>query len=441
MTASTPKENGDDTVSQMLIEAGADTNFINFTRSHEHENGPPLREALLGRNAHLVSLLLNADASPNYCESNPTCTYKDSAMLLAVEWGNHTVIQQLIEAGARLNCSCGRDSSRHSLPLTNATKKSDLDLVKFLLDAGVEVNHPEARWRGGTALAAAASNGDIEMTRYLLSHGADPYDLEAFDASFKIKGELFEALLKSHKARYPQGHKEVDAWLLGQAVETGDYDYFARLINEKHDATAICEGVSPFEQAIFKAALGDSRFVEKLLKEGCSPRAFVVPRDQSLGLSSPLPRITAFLAAIATGNASVVELFIRSDADVNFPTRLGIKRTPLQQASEDGHLDIVQLLIKSGADVHAAASERGGGTALQLAAIGGYNTIVNLLIQYGADVDAPASKVHGRMALEGAAEHGRLDTVALLLEAGAACGGNGHAMLERAISLANDGGF
>lgn len=426
---------GQDEAAQILIEAGADTNID--SRSSPR-GGPPLLEALRRRNARLVCALLNADADPNYGGHYRYFSDREPAIILAVRWDNRDVIQQLIDAGVDVNDCTSK--AQCSPALTIAAGRGDLDLVKFLLRAGADINNPRARLTRGTALAAAARDGKVEVARYLLDHGADPFDLDAISESAERHAELCDLLMDRHKARYPQGHKLFGATILKKAIETGNYIVFARLVDKKLDATGLIEDTSPFGHAIAKAKGGDLRFVEKLLQYGCSPQIIVMQTPRRFRTEPQAQRVTAFLAAIATGSVSIVKLFIKHNADVNFSPQLRVKRTPLQTAAENGYLEIVQILIKSGVDVNGAASERGGGTALQLAAKGDYNAIVKLLISYGAEVDAPASKVNGRTALEGAAENGRPDTVAILLNAGAAYGGNDRAQLERAITFGNDSG-
>ena len=128
---------------------------------------------------------------------------------------------------------------------------------------------------------------------------------------------------------------------------------------------------------------------------------------------------TAFLAAISTGSASLVEFFIKNEADVNLAPLRNVKPMPLQKAAEIGSLIITEILLDHGASINAAAVERSSSTALQLAAIEGYIPIACKLLNLRADVNAPASKVNGRTALEGATDHGRLDMVRLLLSEGA----------------------
>ena len=87
----------------------------------------------------------------------------------------------------------------------------------------------------------------------------------------------------------------------------------------------------------------------------------------------------ALSVAASKGYKDIVELLIRSGADINAD-----KVYPLHDASQNGHVEIVRLLIQSGADVNAVNNNET--TALLLAAEEGHFDIAKVLIQNGAEV-------------------------------------------------------
>jgi ankyrin repeat protein len=145
-------------VAVILIDAGADVNVHSWPPGP----GPPLIEALKRRNPVLVRRLLNLDVHIRY--------NRGLALRLATEWGDYSIIEDLIFAGADVN-GIGDEA-----PLAIAIRKNDAVLIQLLLAAGADVNNPSARRTGRTALKAAVTNGGIDVVRSLFVEGADPDD-------------------------------------------------------------------------------------------------------------------------------------------------------------------------------------------------------------------------------------------------------------------------
>ena len=68
--------------------------------------------------------------------------------------------------------------------IDDAIKKGRLDIVKFLIEEGIDPNSTK-RKSGFTPLMAAVSYGDEEITRYLLSLGVDIDTKDNFEYSAK----------------------------------------------------------------------------------------------------------------------------------------------------------------------------------------------------------------------------------------------------------------
>ena len=113
-----------------LIDAGADVNIESFPQ----DCTPPLYLALERRRESLTFSLLNAGADPNF--QNKWCDL--SSIQVAVEWGNRSVIEALIFAGADVNC--GSNCSNSDTALAMAVKRRDFGLIELLLDSGAKIN-------------------------------------------------------------------------------------------------------------------------------------------------------------------------------------------------------------------------------------------------------------------------------------------------------------
>lgn len=89
---------------------------------------------------------------------------------------------------------------------------------------------------------------------------------------------------------------------------------------------------------------------------------------------------TPLTAAAYHGRLEIVQILIRSGADVNgrkdSPLN-GDGRTPLMVATGRGHIDIVKFLLETGADVEL--KDRGGKTAAMFAARAGRKEILDVL--------------------------------------------------------------
>ncbi|KAI1383620.1 ankyrin repeat-containing domain protein [Hypoxylon trugodes] len=350
---------------------------------------------------------------------------RNNPIAVAAQSRNYPMIKTLLAAGVRPHLSI-------------AVKQKDISLASLLFEAGAEINDE--------ALTDATRLRDLDMVEWLLRHGADPHNFEALEAAFFAHGPIFELLLDSHKKRYPVKRKGFVSSLLSQAISKGSESEVRYLLHHGADPTGfVCYlnnrppmlAFSPFGFAIGINQNGNVPLVELLLREGCDPNGVV---SEIRHQSTTMQRTTALLAAVSTRSIEMVELLTKKGAEINYPAKGLIKRTPIQRAAEIGCFEMVELLYNFNADVNAPPAVRGGATALQLAAIGGYNRIVCYLLSRKADVDAPAAMFDGMTALEGAAANGRTDTVYILLQAGAGSYGKDMPQFEKAIAMARENG-
>lgn len=83
--------------------------------------------------------------------------------------GNHyQAVQLLAQKGAPINAINGK----HQTPLHIAVELGFCETVRTLLDCGADLTIPE-KSTGNTPLLAAASKGNVEIGKLLLSRGAD----------------------------------------------------------------------------------------------------------------------------------------------------------------------------------------------------------------------------------------------------------------------------
>ena len=187
----------------LLLRAGADANLANDFRM------TPLSEACTNASALLVRLLLKSGANPNTAIATG-----ETPLMTCAKTGNADAVRMLIEYGAAVNVKepsqnqtalmwaaaerhpdmvkalieSHADLQAHTkqgfTPLHFAARVGDLESVKLLLAAGVDVNlqtqssEPEGPRSGGgsgyTPLLVAGMRAQVETALYLLDHGADP---------------------------------------------------------------------------------------------------------------------------------------------------------------------------------------------------------------------------------------------------------------------------
>lgn len=109
--------------------------------------------------------------------------------------GTLEIIQKLIQHGANVNAL----NSRGQTPLNGICenyKKSDVNVVKILVDAGCDVNT-------GNPLVTAADRDNVELVKYLISVGADVNQKDSRgnnSLSKAIKGKNYGSYLDKYNA-------------------------------------------------------------------------------------------------------------------------------------------------------------------------------------------------------------------------------------------------
>jgi ankyrin repeat protein len=227
------------------------------------------------------------------------------------------------------------------------------------------------------SLPLAASLGDVETVKALISSGENP-DSSANDG---LTGLM-------HSARF--GNVEIVRLLLGAGASVHSRD--------------IRRAATPL---ICAAENGEEEIVNLLLDAGA---------DRNIKTNV---RMTFLHAAVAGHNLQVMKTALASEPNVDVQTDHG--SAPLHFAAWSRDLNILRLLIEHGADVNLSAVD--GSTALiavttddnsfQLADL----ECTKLLVEHGADVNAQDKE--GRTPLMGASFYGELAVVKFLREHGA----------------------
>ena len=245
----------------------------------------------------------------------------------------------------------------------------NLDKVKLFLDKNPDVLN-EKNAPGQTPIWKAAELGQLEITKELLSRGADP-----------AIGDN-ENTLPLHIAASTDNLELVDL-LLSKGFD----------INVKDD-----NGVSP----IFYAVQGrHPKMVEYVIAKGADVKA-------KTNRGWPI-----LLYGAIFGPNETVKILIENKADINAKNENGI--VPLHSACSFGRTDLVKLLVELGADIHETNDQ--GQTPLMWALNPNAYDVAVYLISQGADVNHKSDG--GETALMNVAGRGTISIAELLLEHGA----------------------
>jgi ankyrin repeat protein len=234
-------------------------------------------------------------------------------------------------------------------PLIYAARSNDIESVKVLLEAGVDVN--QVTTYGWSALLVAAQNRYYKLGAYLMERGADP--------NLANKGGWVPLYLATDNRN----------------IESGDYP-------------------------VRKGDMDHLDFIKLLLDKGANVNARVKDSSETRTVFTNQwldeNGATAFLRASQSGDIELMKLLLSRGADPKISTLLGV--TALHVAAGIGWVEgitnewstkqtveAVKLLLDLGLDPNSQADT--GRVALHGAAHKGATEVVQVLYDHGAKLD------------------------------------------------------
>lgn len=225
----------------------------------------------------------------------------------------------------------------YGTPLNRSINNNSLDMVKFMLDNGSDINlkHP---------LLNSLFCQNVEIANYLIKNGAD----------LSVKDDKGSSIF--HYVSY-----------------INDEFFIRKIINFYNGDLSEINGInktkiSPLEHA---CELNNMIVVKILIENGADVNFKGKTKLQS----------NALICAIENNNYNLCKYLLDNGTDVNF----GFPRKPINVASTIADVDILNLLIDNRADVNLIdESEK---TPLMIASSIGNEEIVDLLITSGANVN------------------------------------------------------
>ncbi|SYZ72134.1 hypothetical protein TRIP_C20249 [Candidatus Zixiibacteriota bacterium] len=293
----------------------------------------------------------------------------------------------------------------------DAARGGDLEKVKSILmaDPGAVGALNET---GSTPLHSAAYNGQLAMSEYLISAGADINALSA-QGSAPLHGASFYGHLEVVKLLIAKGAKVNVANRYGfipllSAAAGGNTEIVAALIEAGGDTSARITdgGLNALQLAAYNGHLGTAQY---LISKG-----FDLNQKTETGE-------TFLHAAVMTDSVNVVKFALDNGIDPNATNNMG--ETPLHQAVMSvfwqaltpEKTDMIKLLLGRGAKINARHNR--GDTPLSRAIMSGNSQVVQLLLESGADVNNINDD--GMTPLASAIKDSYLEIAGLLLDKGA----------------------
>jgi len=377
---------------QQLIEAGADVNH----KSLAYQKITPLIHAVGLGKEKLSVLLLDHGANIDAVDAAGK-----TALMHAAEKGRVSIVELLISRGANPALKDGRGRGAAGYAKRNSRRKGIDKLIEAAVLSYTAAEERREQAEGVSDLMRAASQGDVDKVRQLISEGASVNAVNNFNAT------ALHYALESH-------HDAVANILIESKIAVNDADR---------------DGYTPLSLAVKN---GNAEVVRALLQSG----AKVNVEDRY--------HYSPFLMAVRFGYKDIVALLLSAGVDESVNKALyetfispaskeslravqhlildaGLVLKPdekslellLAKAVQKKSIPVVQFLLKH--DVNLKADIEG--LSLHVAARNGVNKIAKLLVDHGANIDAVNAE--GKTALMLAVKAGHVRMVEYLLSVGA----------------------
>jgi len=383
---------------ESLIYNGAFVNEVDY-----HQNTPLHVACYEGRLEHAKLLIRNnADVTKMTDDSM-------SALHLACEMG-HFEIVKLLCSGIKLKVP----KTSHSIPHSHNEKKhkkydeedeEDENFVKKKRKDEDKKKKDEENYesipsavgslsklqlnalteKGVTPLRLAVSHGHIDIVKYLLEKGAninsrDPMGSTPLHVACLLNHTRLVSLLLSHGA-LPDALTEDDWAPLHIACQQGNLSSIESLLSAGASVyKKNCDGATPLLIACDAQLNDDKSQLDSICRTLIDHNANVNAQDKDG--NTPL-----LLLCQMSGMSELIRFIIERGANVNARTEDFVR--PLHMALQEGQYDVAKILVENGAQIHHETSE--GYTTLHLAALRGNIPWARYFLLNGVKLNAMAN--------------------------------------------------
>jgi ankyrin repeat protein len=384
----------------LLLRAGADANAANDFRM------TPLSQACTNGSAGFVRLLLKAGANPNTAIATG-----ETPLMTCAKTGNADAVRLLIEYGAAVNA---KEPTQNQTALMWAAAERHSNVVSALIGAHADLK--AATKQGFTAIHFAARVGDLESIKLLLTAGVDVNLQTRADGGDSAAGNALvgyrlldgESASRNAVIGYTplliatlRAQVELALYLLDHGA---DPNIGAAGFTPLHWASTSWEGfasnpVYGFEDPM--SGIPDRqaklRLVKALLAHGANVNARMTKRQPSFATGyADAAGATPLLLAASVDDVEMMRILLAAGADPKIPT--ATKATAIMAATGLNHgigesfvteaeaIAAVKLLLDLGLDPKGETTF--GENALFGPAYRGWNTLLAQMIDLGVNVNA-----------------------------------------------------
>ena len=355
-----------------------------------------LHQAAQGAHLHVVTALLaagaNADAvrgdgyrpvhcalMANWVVGAPSAHRRAIADTLLARGAQYTIYiaallgdEQYVRDALRRDRSLANfEDTCHHRPISAAARRSDVGMVKLLLDHGADPNLPEEGAPRGHALWSAVDARAREVVQVLLDHGADPNAMVESSGTptnhARRDSELYQLLL----AHGGTADSTDDRERLGGLIGEGDLTAVERILRAYPDL--VRDGTASWGEGILAgpAHAGNHEMLALLMRFGAS-----------------VPRVSKWAPYYYFKHEATAAFLLDHGMD---PNHMNWHRlTLLHHMAAEGEVGKARLLVDHGAEIDAIDEEYRS-TPLGLAARRGQRATVTLLLERGADPNLAAA--------------------------------------------------
>ncbi|XP_022317392.2 transient receptor potential cation channel subfamily A member 1-like isoform X2 [Crassostrea virginica] len=342
---------------------------LSFTDKY---NNTPLHSAVSSGDPEAVRVCLNAGAGMDIQQED-----KSTALHFACAQGGLNIIQMMRQLQPEKFITASKKGDILKMtPLHRAALFNHVNVVKFLIDEGVEINAVDAQKR--TPLLLAASKGAWKTVHLLLESGADISLKDNKNRNFlhlaiKYGGKLNQFSVQSIKHFKNLLNEKDDygctplhyASREGYLVALDDLIEMGAVVNPKNK-----DKQSPLH---FAARYGRYNTCRRLLNSRLGPN--IINESDCDGL-------TALHLAALNGHVKIINLLMQKGACV---TRAHDDNSPIHMAALNGYTKCIRALLSVHANILDVKNKLGD-TALHLASRAGQPKVVDLLLSLGAKI-------------------------------------------------------